>query len=112
MRSDLKERWTKALRSGEYEQGKGRLRKRDKFCCLGVLCDLYVRETPRAKWVDDTLDESYCLLPQSVIEWSEIEDCSIGSPYIKGGERQGTLAGLNDNGDSFERIADLIEEHL
>lgn len=33
--------WVEALRSGEYEQTNGALRYEDKFCCLGVACDLY-----------------------------------------------------------------------
>jgi len=47
---EIKAQWINALRSGDYDQGQGRLRKPgsdihdelsdDKFCCLGVLCDL------------------------------------------------------------------------
>ena len=29
-----------ALRSRKYKQGVGRLRIDDKFCCLGVACDI------------------------------------------------------------------------
>jgi len=47
------QKWVKALRSGKYKQGRNRLRKKDRFCCLGVLCEL---ERPRAKeiqrWID------------------------------------------------------------
>ena len=32
--------WLKKLRSGEYEQGTGRLRNGCRFCPFGVLCDL------------------------------------------------------------------------
>ena len=45
MPKKLKEKWIKALRSGEYRQGIGHLRQLGKdrsemFCCLGVLCDI------------------------------------------------------------------------
>lgn len=41
MKKDLKEKWIKALKSGEYEQGKHSLRSiYDKYCCLGVLAHL------------------------------------------------------------------------
>lgn len=40
MDAKLKEDWVKALRSGEYKQGIGKLRERDEFCCLGVLCQV------------------------------------------------------------------------
>lgn len=33
-------KWIKALRSGRYKQGVKRLRGDDKFCCLGVACDI------------------------------------------------------------------------
>jgi hypothetical protein len=36
----IKEKWIEALRSGKYEQGEGTLNKDNKFCCLGVLCEV------------------------------------------------------------------------
>lgn len=42
MNQEIKKRWVAALRSGDYKQGTGALRNADnKFCCLGVLCDLH-----------------------------------------------------------------------
>lgn len=35
-----RQRWTTALRSGEYEQWQGSLRSDHAFCCLGVACDV------------------------------------------------------------------------
>lgn len=41
MEKQLFDKWTAALRSGEYHQGKHMLRKsNDSFCCLGVLCEV------------------------------------------------------------------------
>jgi hypothetical protein len=45
MNPELKDKWVKALRSGEYKQGRGtmkesRLFRKSRFCCLGVLCDV------------------------------------------------------------------------
>jgi hypothetical protein len=34
------DKWVEALESGRYKQGTGRLRDRDCYCCLGVLCDI------------------------------------------------------------------------
>lgn len=43
MRDATKKRWIKALRSGEYKQGKQYLHRPDNtFCCLGVLLDTEV----------------------------------------------------------------------
>lgn len=38
MDAKLKEDWVRALRSGEYEQGRKRLKSGNNYCCLGVLC--------------------------------------------------------------------------
>ena len=40
MDPEFKERWIDALESGEYEQGKGKLCRDGKFCCLGVAADV------------------------------------------------------------------------
>ena len=32
--------WIAALRSGAYKQGRDSLKRGDRFCCLGVACDL------------------------------------------------------------------------
>ena len=41
----IKAKWVSALRSGEFKQGTMQLRTLDdKYCCLGVLCALAVRE--------------------------------------------------------------------
>ena len=37
-----------ALRSGEYEQGKNQLQSEYGYCCLGVMCDVFAKETGRA----------------------------------------------------------------
>ena len=38
--TEAQEEWLVALESGEYKQGRGRLRDDNGFCCLGVACDL------------------------------------------------------------------------
>lgn len=46
-------KWTKALRSGKYKQGKEFLKLEYKgvtrHCCLGVLCELYNKEMKKNK---------------------------------------------------------------
>jgi hypothetical protein len=49
LRPEVKEKWVAALRSGEYQQTKSYLHLVeedgvDRFCCLGVLCDLAAQE--------------------------------------------------------------------
>jgi hypothetical protein len=40
MDAELKRKWVEALRSGTYHQAVGFLRNEDRFCCLGVLCQI------------------------------------------------------------------------
>jgi hypothetical protein len=40
MDAEIKARWVTALRSGEYQQGRETMRQGDRFCCLGVLCEI------------------------------------------------------------------------
>jgi hypothetical protein len=41
MNKEVKKKWISALLSGKYKQGRNSLRDREeKFCALGVLCDV------------------------------------------------------------------------
>lgn len=40
MKKKLRDAWVKALRSGEYKQGLGRLQNGDAYCCIGVMCEV------------------------------------------------------------------------
>lgn len=56
MKEKIKTLWAEALRSGEYDQGSGCLKKKDctpKFCCLGVLTDLYCKDK-NVSWEEAT----------------------------------------------------------
>lgn len=130
----IKKAWVDALRSGKYTQGQCYLRSRtsfdgeDRFCCLGVLCDLHSKETGSG-WLENNgsflYSESQALLPPEVVEWAGIDDpnalCKVvmddGEPeeyefdiVIGGGTKYATY--LNDSGCSFPYIANLIESSL
>lgn len=114
--------WIDALRSGEYKQQTGGLATDDlhgnaKFCCLGVLCDLYVKSNPAAEaevgirfrpcpgtghsiGIVDYYGDS-CFLPYTIEKWA-------GVPYAL----QQDLAELNDNGATFNEIANNLEARL
>lgn len=82
VKEKIKTLWTEALRSGEYDQGSGSLKAVDctpKFCCLGVLTDLYRKDkdvswetaTELARDPDDynpTKATSY--MPECVASWA------------------------------------------
>ena len=112
MNEQVKEKWLSSLRSGDYKQTKNYLHTDNGFCCLGVLCDLYGKEH-NVEWnlVEDE-DHNYyrfqnhpASLPFSVMEWAGVES---HNPSIPGT----SLVGLNDNGSTFNEIADFIEEHF
>ena len=47
MHQTIARQWVDALRSGEYSQGRRKLRSADdQFCCLGVLCNLHAQANP------------------------------------------------------------------
>jgi hypothetical protein len=108
MKRSVARKWIKALESGEYSQGIHRLRSSDKWCCLGVLCNLHAQEHPeiaatqKLKWV--YLGES-TVLPKEVMVWSGM-DSDIGS--ISYGEN---LAKMNDSGMTFQEISKVIRKH-
>lgn len=127
MNEEIKTQWVQALRSGDYEQGKGVLQGDGKFCCLGVLCDLAEKagviegENAQHSRTDYEIVRGYSdgyahsftqteILPMRVRDWAETDS----SPTVTtdGGYRHSSLAELNDEGSTFDEIADLIEIHL
>lgn len=128
MNQEVKAQWVAALRGGEYEQGRDRLVsiKADgskAYCCLGVLCDLAVeagvqvtvaeREWRHSDGVVAAIeyDDQRFSPPSAVLMWA-----GVGSPIegflVPWGDDRTDVANLNDDGQSFATIADLIEGQL
>lgn len=138
MKREIKDKWLAALRSGDYTQGVDRLvtEKDDgsrAYCCLGVLCDLAVKdgviedaEAPDFTGSDRIMryGTEWSTLPEPVKEWAGLEDSNPDIPReIVGEELSGfagyvatgtpSIAEINDSGEAnFNRIADIIEEAL
>jgi len=111
---DVKRQWVAALRSGEYEQGQGALEWHNRFCCLGVLCDLAVKAGVAVRKnleleagisfadPDHPADNSTGNPPQVVMKWAGLDE-------LGGGD----LIHMNDVQKlSFKEIANRIEEEL
>lgn len=134
MKEKIAKKWIKALCSGRYKQGKNVLKYRSKngtlrHCCLGVLCEIYQKESKR-KMVSDIAPSDHaerdvdvpvgakCFhfsgrdvsLPGSVVRWAGM-DSDDGSFKDHRGYRT-SLATLNDDGDSFKKIAEVIESRI
>ena len=120
-KQQVRELWVNALESGEYEQCNMFLHKKfnssEQFCCLGVLCDLYMKHVGGLEveyygqehnvYYDGHISE----LPEKVREWVGLH--SGAGDSIRSGEfmdKGDSLANLNDRGASFEYIAGIIEQ--
>jgi hypothetical protein len=116
MNAEIKARWVDALRSGDFKQGTEYLVSTDeddggrKFCCLGVLCVIFEKETG-SDWKELAEDNCEEILPPIISEWAGLSE---GDPHLPNsdGNRVQAISGLNDGGMSFEEIADRIEKHL
>ena len=111
MKKKLKEKWVAALRSGEYCQTEGSLIDEHGYCCLGVLCD--VAGIPQNE-DEDFVDRQGCKLgnlgSSPAASVNLIKRGGLNG-VLSGGVRQ-SLAMMNDNGATFDEIADEIEENL
>lgn len=112
MKQDVADLWVDALRSGIYPQGKEQLGSAAGFCCLGVLCDLYLAFHPNDEgWNSEHIhyrfhDETG-YPPESVVEWSGMGTRSGEVPGDKS-----SLAQMNDRGGSFDVISEFIEKYV
>lgn len=117
MNKEVKELWLAALRSGNYSQGKFRLRNtNDEFCCLGVLCDIFSKQGGVGSWsipkepilrsTDainfETPRGSNAVVPTGeVCDWADLQTNLLTN-----------LSAMNDMGCSFKVIAKFIEKQM
>ena len=102
-------KWVNALRSGKYKQCQKTLHDGEGFCCLGVAIDLL-----GVKWRKSVDGEYYpgysrehMVLPDKIRK-------QIGMKNQAGRVvcNNVYLSELNDNGKSFDEIADIIEKNV
>lgn len=121
--NDNAKAWVEVLRSGEYQQTRSILHRKEKineefvdsFCCLGVACDMAVKAgvIPEGEGRSSfasiiAYGDVDSILPQEVADWLGL--ASIRGDYeVEGFELKTALTSDNDNGKSFAEIADIIE---
>src|SRR6478609_2401966 len=119
MKSKVAQKWVETLLSGKYKQGKsqlgmasnggwlqedqttGKYPQPSKFCCLGVLCDLYNKTKEGKRNPVEGLAWANGVLPTRVQEWAGM---STADGQYKDGNRvvrqhsslEYNLANLND----------------
>ncbi len=109
MKPAIAKKWIEALRSGKYKQTKGTLKDETGFCCLGVLCDLHVKNEWGGLFEDRSFGRSTSLPPE-IIEWAGMRT-PIGD---FSGTRDLTQCNDGDEGKrlSFKQIANIIEHNV
>ena len=114
MESKMKKKWIKALRSGDYDQTDQKMVSHDdKFCCLGVLCNI----SGAGEWIEPgnlfNIDWLYLVEINGVkhSHFGHVPDKYADSIGLSESD-QVMLANMNDDGDPFSKIADYIEEYL
>lgn len=141
MNKEWKQKWTAALRSGEYVQGYNYLKLTDTgkakscFCVLGVLCDLWLKEEKKVQWTElpnQDQEQAYGLTAfglhdKSILPFMLCEAAGLageyGTYYQNPNVRITTtdpaepeIVGLVEANDdymlTFKQLADLIEEQL
>ena len=101
----FKDKWVKALRSGDFEQAEGTLFDgENKYCCLGVgavICGIPKIEILNFGYIEEHL---FSLIKQYKIPKQIVGD--------NRNEIVAKLSGFNDKGLSFKWIAAYIERYL
>jgi hypothetical protein len=117
MKRSIARKWAKALESGEYQQTRGELRNMDRFCCLGVLCNIHAQEHPEIAAEQTSMFEymgEENELPFEVREWVGMDSASGKFPrgLIKELPYAVSLIDLNDEAEwTFKQIAKVIRKH-
>ena len=111
MREYVKNKWVAALKSGKYKQGCCHLRGPTGYCCLGVLCEVFMDEgneldvrTTQNSVVEYNGQTSYP--PKKVREWAGI--CHVSG---RASSADYCVAAINDTTDSFTDAIEYIEKH-
>ena len=112
-------RLVKTLRSGTYKQGQDILvDDNDCFCVMGVVCN---ESETDLEWVQKGFDDIWFIggdcyqLPEKIQKEygfsSPSGERSDGDPIKIKGKEYESLMDANDNGVSFEDLADYIEKN-
>jgi hypothetical protein len=106
---NFKERWLKALESGEYAQTEGFLcREGEGFCCLGVACEL-AGMVAHDRGADGIFYAGKSgVAPANIVKRLHLRD---ESGTAVGGAGFVGLAVANDKGTTFAEIAAFCRKH-
>ena len=114
MHKNIMEKWVRALRSGKYKHGRCQLNSGNAYCCLGVLCEMFIAEggTLNVRCLHRREDEvteyngETAYPPDAVLRWA-----SIRSVSGQASSAEHSVAAVNDTADSFTPSIEYIEQH-
>lgn len=102
------DQWIEALESGEYKQCRFTMKRDDRYCCLGVLCDILEPDA----WGGFDPDRARSHEGNVSLPGSSIAQKVFGLKAAMTTRPVGvdvSIDELNDTGSSFEEIAQIIE---
>lgn len=104
-------KWVKALRSGEYKQGREQLRNDDdEYCCLGVACDVF-KEEVNGEWKQNGENYQFHIGGNHTVGFMPIflkDHLGLSENFVNV-----ELVSANDHKElSFDEIANMIEEEV
>ncbi len=108
MNTEVKKLWIAALESGEYKKGECELKNGDKYCCLGVLCDIHAKTHGKNFTTEFYLGESM-FLPKKVEKWAGL---NAPNPTFKLDNVECNIADYNDAHSTFDEVIKIIKEQL
>lgn len=139
MNAEIKTKWIEALKSGKYPKGVKALNYQDdkgvqRYCCLGVLCDLYIEETKIGAWKnsDSTIPTNIkrmyfykgdfnigsAFLPAEVQDWAGMSTPSAGfidkDNLFNPEDNMTSLVAVNDaiEAEDFSEVIKVIEHYF
>ncbi len=110
MNKAYKEKWLKALIFGDYKQGKRALRTDNKYCCLGVICNVI---NPNG-WVRGKNFDShnqYAFISNKFRSASVLPE-NVSIRIGLSSAAMDKLTDMNDKGKDFKEIATWIDKNL
>lgn len=129
MKKEVADLWIAALESGEYDQARGTLQQIEEsrtgdeiypkgFCCLGVLCEVAIKnglnvEKVEKPWLSKVAYDNYTdFLPSTVQSWAGMKTSTGEFDVYDNLERDTEeLTDLNDTGKTFKEIAQIIRNN-
>ncbi len=113
MKKSVAKKWTKALRSKKFKQGMHSLHdaEANSYCCLGVLCVLAGKDKKYINNRDNAKDNTSLPGPIVYKDFAGMQTNNGSLPGFGKHSEAKALSVMNDSGQTFDEIADFIDEN-